>query len=389
MPEFPFRPMVEQLSELGADVAPIPDIQQQIRANDARHLVVNDRVAHQYQIAGGKVVLRIESKLPENLEGIGLFQPENKYIGIGRISTGLGCPHNENLPDFLGIRLAFEAPNGGRVDFLGINHPASPTDNHLQFIKLLEATADAAGSGFVTSNMKLLASLAGSLGADQGLRTFTHVVDQTVRTTLSTTAYQTYWTGIEETGGPPGKFKIEPVKNENPVRIGLLDDHHLTAEWRKRQAEGPIEFNLYWLSFTDHEATSLVTLTRAWQEKARLIGHLTFPQCDYATLEARLWAALAAEMGANPGNWIHDRGDTIPQPATEFGVARKLAYEKSQAGRDALPESAYASVFKNGIIDPVLKEVLITRRRKKEQERHIDAAPNEQSWLEVLDAPIF
>jgi hypothetical protein len=79
-------------------------------------------------------------------------------------------------------------------------------------------------------------------------------------------------------------------------------------------------------------------------------------------------------MGANPGNWIHDRDDTVPQPATEFGVARKLAYEKSQAGRDALPESAYAGVFKSGIIEPGLKEILITRRRKKEQERHIDAA---------------
>jgi hypothetical protein len=241
---------------------------------------------------------------------------------------------------------------------------------------LLEATAGAAGSGVVVSNLELHANLTSSLGPIQGAETFNHVVGQTLRTTLSTTAYQTYWTGIEETGGPPGKFKIEPVQNENPVRIGLLDDRHLTAEWRKRQAEGPIEFNLYWLSFIDHEATSLVTLTRAWHEKPHLIGQLTFPQCDYTTPDARLWAALAAEMGANPGNWIHDRDDTIPQPATEFGVARKLAYENSQAGRDALPETAYASVFKNGIIDPVLKEMLSARRRKKQQEGHIDAAPD-------------
>ena len=376
MTDFPFRPTAEQLSDLRANVAPISDIQEQLRANDPAQLIVNDRVAHQYQIAGGKVLLRIESQLPEKLRGVGLFQPESQYTGIARISTGLGCPHNENLPDFLGIRLAFRTPTGRRVDFLGINHPASPTDNHLQFIKLLEATANASGSGFVTSNLELLASLAGGLGPPQGLQTFTHVVDQTVRTTVSTTAYQTYWTGIEETGGPPGKFKIEPLKNENPVRIGVLDDRHLTAEWRKRQAEGPIEFHLYWLSFIDHDATSLVTLTRAWHENPQLVGHLTFPQCDYTAPDARLWAALAAEMGANPGNWIHDRNDTIPQPATEFGVARKLAYEKSQAGRDALPESAYATVFKSGMIDPVLTEVLNARRRKKEQERHIDAAPD-------------
>jgi len=158
MTDFPFRPTAEELSDLQADVSPISDIQNQFRARDAAHLVVNDRVAHQYQIAGGKVLLRIKSQLPENLIGVGLFQPESEYIGIGRISTGLGCPHNENLPDFLGMRLAFRTPTRTRVDFLGINHPASPTDSHLQFIRLLQATADAAGSGIVVGNLHLLAS---------------------------------------------------------------------------------------------------------------------------------------------------------------------------------------------------------------------------------------
>jgi hypothetical protein len=375
MTDFPFRPTAEQVSDLKIEVAPISDIQQQLRAHDSAHLAVNDRVAHQYQIAGGKVLLRIEVQLPENLRGVGLFQPEREYTGIGRISTGLGCPHNENIPDFLGIRLAFRTPTGRRVDFLGINHPASPTDNHVQFIKLLQATAGAAGSGVVSSNLILHASLTSSLGPVQGAETFAHVVDQTLRTTRSTTAYQTYWTGIEETGGPPGKFVIAPVKDENPVQIGLHDDRHLTAEWRQRQAGGAIEFNLYWLSFIDHEVTSLVKLTRGWQEDRHLVGHLTFPQCDHTTPDAGLWAALAAEMGANPGNWIHDRDDTIPQPATEFGVARKFAYERSQAGRDALPETTYASVFESGMIDPVLKEMLSVRRSKKQREGHIDAAP--------------
>jgi hypothetical protein len=85
----------------------------------------------------------------------------------------------------------------------------SPTDTRIQFIKLLEATAGAAGSGFVASNLKILTSLARSLGAVQGAETFAHIVDQTLRTTRSTTAYQAYWTGIEETGGVLGKFKIE------------------------------------------------------------------------------------------------------------------------------------------------------------------------------------
>jgi hypothetical protein len=245
----------------------------------------------------------------------------------------------------------------------------------MEFIKLLEATASAAGSGFVASNAKILASLTSSLGPVQGTEIFAHIVDQTVRTTHSTTAYQTYWTGIEETGGVPGKFKIEPIENENLPRIPLNDGRHLTAEWRRRQAAGPIEFNLYWLSFIDDEATSLVGLTKGWQEDRHLVGRLIFPQCDRTTPDARMWAALAAEMGANPGNWVHDRENTILQPATEFGVARKFAYERSQAGRDALPEAAYVGVFETGVIDTVLRDLLIARRTRKQREGHTDAAP--------------
>lgn len=136
MTKFRFRPTVEQLGNLSAAVAPISGIQQQLRANDAEHLKANDRVAHQYQIVGGKVLLRIELQLPEHLEGVGLFQPDREFAGIGRISTGLGCPHNENLPDFLGIRLAFRTPAGRRVDFLGINHRRRrpiPTSNSSSF----------------------------------------------------------------------------------------------------------------------------------------------------------------------------------------------------------------------------------------------------------------
>ena len=50
-------------------------------------------------------------------------------------------------------------------------------------------------------------------------------------------------------------------------------------------------------------------------------------------------------MGANPGHWVHDRGDTIREPTTEFGIARKIAYRNSQEGRDVLPEASYAQVF--------------------------------------------
>jgi hypothetical protein len=79
--------------------------------------------------------------------------------------------------------------------------------------------------------------------------------------------------------------------------------------------------------------------------------------------------------GGQSCNWIHDRDDTIPQPATEFSGARKFAHERSQAGRDALPETSYASVFESGIIDPVLKKIFSVRRSKKQRKGHIDAAP--------------
>jgi hypothetical protein len=129
------------------------------------------------------------------------------------------------------------------------------------------------------------------------------------------------------------------------------------------------------LPFIDDRATSLVTLTKGWYEDTHLVGCLIFPQCHHTSPDARLWAALAAEMGANPGNWVRDREDTIQQPATEFGVARKFAYQRSQAGRDALPETAYERVFETGNIDPELGEMLNARRVKKQREGHVDSAP--------------
>ena len=104
---------------------------------------VADRVAHEYQIAGGRVSLTVGMQLPDPLEGVGLFRPGAEYIGIGRVSTGLGCPHRETVPDFLGLRLAFLTDQDQRVDFIAINDPAAPTDTHIEFMALLAATAAA------------------------------------------------------------------------------------------------------------------------------------------------------------------------------------------------------------------------------------------------------
>jgi hypothetical protein len=371
---WPLRPTSQDLGRIAREVAAIADLQHRLLDRDAA-LKLPDRVAHQYQIAGGKVILTIASELPANLTGVGLFEPGSAHIGIARVSTGLGCPHAETAPDFLGLRLAFQTKDGARVDFIAINDPASPTDTHTQFMQLLAATVAGAGKGVLASGGQLLGSLIGSLGPVEGSRIAAHVLHQTSRAALSSTAYQTYWTGIEETGGIAGKFVIEPATQENRHRAFSAGEHHLTEEWRARQARGPIVFDLYWIPFIDAHQTSLDALTSVWKEDRHPVGTATFPQCEATGVDIGLWAALAAEMGANPGHWIHDRGDTIREPTTEFGIARKIAYRNSQEGRDVLPEASYAQVFRTGTIDPALAEELLRRRARKQGVGHIDVAP--------------
>jgi len=384
----PFRPSPAQLQRIEADVGAILDIQAEL-VDNAPDLKVRDRVAHQYQIAGGRVALKVAGDLPAPLDGVGLFQPGAEYIGIGRISTGLGCPHLETDPDFLGIRLAFATATGPRVDFLGINDPTSPTDDHPRFMALLAATADAAGSKAVigsgvgrlrladllATNLRLVMSLARRIGWFGGIATALHVTKQTARTARSTTAYQTYWTGIVETGGVPGKFVIEPTREENGLRPLDPGQRYLSKEWRERQGRGPVEFNLHWIPFINEAETPTVELTRPWREQRHLVGRIAFPKLDAESEEAQLWDALAAEMGANSGNWVRDRANSIPLPGTTFGVARLFAYRKSQDGRGALPEASYAQVFQTGVIDPGLAADLRRRRLDKRRAGHVDSAP--------------
>jgi hypothetical protein len=384
----PFRPSATDLARLGGDVAPISAIQKKLVANDPV-LKVPDRVAHQYQVAGGKAQLRIEQTLPANFVGVGLFEPGAQYTGIGRISTGLGCPHLETDPDFLGLMVAFQTRGGQRVDFITINDPTSPTDIHPQFIKLLDATADAAGAkapfgsglgeldlaDLAASNLKLVRSLILNLGPITGVKVAAHVAKQTLRTATSSTAYQTYWTGIVEVGGTLGKFMFLPVSDENRLRALTPGERHLTEEWRQRQARGDIAFTLHWLGFIDEQTTSTTELTRPWLQRPVLIGQVTFPKIEAADTEAPLWAALTAELGANPGNWVADVGNTIPEPGTEFTCARKFAYRNSQAGRDALPEADYAHVFSGAPIGPTLTAELQRRRAAKDAKGHMDMAP--------------
>ena len=97
----PFRPNPRDLENIRRDVSEVRNIQQTIVAKNTP-LQFPDRVAHQYQIAGSKVLLRVAETLPAPLRDVGLFRSDAQHFGIGRISTGLGTPHIETNPDFSG-----------------------------------------------------------------------------------------------------------------------------------------------------------------------------------------------------------------------------------------------------------------------------------------------
>ena len=192
MPTF-FNPTPDERRALETIAAGIPDVQQTLVRNHPQ-LTMPDRGAHQQQIAGSKVWLTLAERLPAALEGLSIFrhpQPGGSpQVGIGRISTGLGCPHAETDPDFLGLMVAFRTPGGRRIDFITINDPTSPTDTPEEFLALLQATADAAGTaGMFASQAVLLTSLARHAGV-RAPAIALHVTGQTRRTVRSSSAYQ-------------------------------------------------------------------------------------------------------------------------------------------------------------------------------------------------------
>lgn len=344
-----------------------------------------DRIAHQQQIAGGPVELTIAATVPDDVRGIGLFDPGKVHRGVGRISNGLGCPHLETDPDFLGIMLAFRA-NGRRIDFLGINDPTAPTDTVEDFMSLLAATAESASGGIpfgdigkldlgnlTAAQLTMFSALKKRLGVRRATRTYAHVARQTARTVVSSTAYQQYWTGVVRLAGNLGKFTLVPTEDLNRHRPAHPGERHLTEDWRKRNLNDALTFKLFWIAYVDERATPTERLTEAWPEKTRIdVGSVSFPAIDPTTRRAKLLAILASEMGANPGNWDASRdpcpGDRIP--ATEFTAGRLLAYRASQAGRSALPESLYESVFESGEIGPELEAELVKRYRANRAAGH-------------------
>jgi hypothetical protein len=331
-------------------------------------------------------VLEVGAVLPVELDGVGLFVPGARAVGIGRISTGLGCPHLETDPDFLGLMLAFQTANRERVDFLAINDPGAPTDTAEEFMALLAATAASAGAevpfggagqldlgNLTASQAKLFNALRKRLGLIRATGIYLHIGRQTARTVTSSSAVQTYWTGVVEASGTPGKFVFVPaaaVNEHRPLRPGA---RYLTVDWVRRSAAGDIVFDVHWIPFISEEKTPLEKTTEAWAEDHAVhVGTVTFPRTEPAAREARLIALLASEMGANPGNWVGARAGEprAAFPGTTFTAGRQLAYARSQEARDVLPVSTYQEFFDSGIIGEALAAELERRQAAKAAAGH-------------------
>jgi hypothetical protein len=369
MPTF-FNPTLEQRRELEAIAAGIPGVQQTLVANHAQ-LAMPDRGAHQQQLAASKVLLTVADRLPPALDDLGLFHKSSSHLGIGRISTGLGCPHAETDPDFLGLMAAFRTSSGRRVDFVTINDPTSPTDTPEEFLALLRATADAAGtSGLLASQARLLAALARHAGLRAPAIAF-HVTGQTLRTVRSVSAYQQYWTGIVRARDVLGKFTFVPASDASAAPGAERGATHLTRDWRTRQGAGDLRFELRWIPYLNERDTPLEDLTQSWRHDQEVaVGSVTFPQTDFDAAESKLIALLASELGANPGNWVETDGTAPSLPATRFTAARQLAYRASQQARQALSDESYATVFTTGEVPPDVAAELVRRYQRKRAAGH-------------------
>ena len=374
----------EEQAAIDGIVAEIPELQR-ILADNHPALQQPDRAAHQMQIGAGRVKLRIDDALPADLDGVGLFAPGSETTGIGRISTGLGCPHLETDPDFLGLMVAFQTGAGERVDFLAINNGAAPTDTVEEFVGLLAATAAAAGAeipfgsageldlgNLTAAQGKLYHALRKRLGLGRATSIFLHIARQTLRTALSSSAIQPYWTGVVEVSTRPSKFSFVPIDEVNEHRKLRPGARYLSEDWAGRVRAGAIGFALHWIPFLDEKRTPLEKAGTAWSEEhAVRVGSLTFEQADPDSRESRLLALLASEMGANPGNWVGTRTSDPRVPGTTFTAARQHGYALSQRTREALPASALNSFFSSGgRIGAALELELLRRHHAKQSSGH-------------------
>ena len=201
-----------------------------------------------------------------------------------------------------------------------------------------------------SSQARLLAGLLKHAGT-RAPAIATQVIRQTSRTTGSSSAVQAYWTGVVRARDVLGKFTFVPQHDVNVKRPASAGKNYLSVDWRNRQAAGALEFRLYWIPFLSEHETPLKDLTREWAEQHKIpVGTVTFPVTAPDSMEARLQTLLAAEMGADQGNWVEDDRGTSASglPATEYTAARFLAYRVSQRMRNTMSDDAYAIVLRQG-----------------------------------------
>jgi hypothetical protein len=137
------------------------------------------------------------------------------------------------------------------------------------------------------------------MGVGKAEKTLALIAQQCARTARSGTAYQSYWTGVVEVSGTLGRFTLTPLNSLNCFHSLHSGERYLTTDWARRQASGDIAFEMYWICYLDERRTSLERFTQPWLESHKsIVGHLVFPRTAPTTEEARLWAALAAEMAA-------------------------------------------------------------------------------------------
>jgi hypothetical protein len=71
---------------------------------------------------------------------------------------------------------------------------------------------------------------------------------------------------------------------------------------------------------------------------------------------------------------VHDPENSIDEPATEFGVARRIAYQRSQDGRGSLSPETYRSIFTTWTISADLAQELRRRHEDKIKAGHVSSA---------------
>jgi hypothetical protein len=97
----PFRPGVGELETIRKDVAEVRTIQQTIvDKNEQVHCL--DRVAHQYQVAGSKALLKVAEVLPTPLQNVGLFSRTQSIPASAAFQRGLERRISRRIPTFSG-----------------------------------------------------------------------------------------------------------------------------------------------------------------------------------------------------------------------------------------------------------------------------------------------